>query len=146
MTENEKTYKLGEYFARVKAIFGHRLRGYDCRFFGDKAVMQVVYCDYKTTTVVRKELQKLMPEVELATVRREISDTAKMTEISEIAWTAEYKGYKAVVVAPNGEQYSLAEWAQDMLYDEDLTKRKLNYDEQEMQEPERNNLYLYLHE
>ena len=147
MTETEKGYKLDEYFAKVKTLLGHRLWAYDCNFYGDKAVMLIEYCDYKPSDQLRKELNKLMPEVELAMVKRTISDSARMSEVMEYAGTGEDdRGNTILVKTPAGDYLTLDEWAVARLYDKDLTTRDINYDKMELRDLSREELYLKLRE
>lgn len=147
MTKTEKNYKLDEYFAKVKSLLGHRVRAYNCQFYGDKPVMEIAYMDYKPSEQVRKELNKLMPEVELSMVKRTVSDSARMNEVMEYAWTGkDDKGNTILVKTPAGEYLTLSEWAVARLYDEDLTDRDINYDKQELKDLNRDELYLNLSE
>ena len=147
MNEKEKGYKLDEYFAKVKSLLGHRLTGYDCTFYGDKPVMMLEYMDYKTSEQMRRDLHKLMPEVELAMVKRWISDSARMDEVMEQAWSGkDDKGYEIIVKTPAGDYITLNEWSYARLYDQDLSDRDINYNKSELQEWSESELYCHLHE
>lgn len=147
MSEKEKIHKLDEYFTKVKLLLGHRLHGYECTFYGDKPVMQIEYMDYKTSAQFRKELQKLMPEVEFATVKRFISDSARLSEIYEYAWCGkDDQGNKILVKTTDGDYITLSDWSEARLYDQDLSNREINYNELELREWSESELYCHLHE
>ena len=109
--------------------------------------MLIEYCDYKPSEQLRKELNKLMPEVELAMVKRTISDSARMSEVMEYAGTGEDdRGNTILVKTPAGDYLTLDEWAVSRLYDKDLTTRDINYDKMELRDLSREELYLKLRE
>ena len=133
MKKLEKDLKTNEYFETTRKLLGFHLEDFDCEWQGDHPVVEVSYMDYKVSIITRAELQQLMPEVELACVKRRISTTAQLHQLIEILYGGKYfNGDEAFVrKADTGEEVTLNEWAVSMLFNEDLSKEPLPYDDME---------------
>lgn len=148
MNKKEKEQKLQEYEEKVRGLFGHLLYGYKCEFMGDHPVMQVVYFDYKVSIIVRAELQRLLPEVELATVKRLLSRAALLSAIEPLLdcdYAFDHDDGEPLMVKKEWDdddneieserrETPLLEWAISKLYDVDLSDKVLRYTEEEKDE------------
>ena len=148
MNKKEKEQKLQEYEEKVRGLLGHLLYGYKCEFMGDHPVMQVVYFDYKVSIIVRAELQRLLPEVELATVKRLLSRAALLSAIEPLLdcdYGFDHEDGEAFMVHKEWDdndneiesarrETPLLEWAISKLYDVDLSDKVLRYSEDEKNE------------
>ena len=148
MNKKEREQKLQEYEEKVRGLLGHLLYGYKCEFMGDHPVMQVVYFDYKVSIIVRAELQRLLPEVELATVKRLLSRAALLSAIEPLLdceYAYEHEDGEAFMVHKEWDddeneiesarqETPLVEWAISKLYDVDLSEKELRYTDDEMDE------------
>ena len=81
MTQQEKDEKVREYKEKAIALLGHHMQVFECRWYGGHPVVQIAYNDYKVSIITRAELQQLMPEVEFASVIREFSTAAMLSEL-----------------------------------------------------------------
>jgi len=148
MNKKEKEQKLQEYEEKVRGLLGHLLYGYKCEFMGDHPVMQVVYFDYKVSIIVRAELQRLLPEVELATVKRLLSRAALLSAIEPLLdcdYAFDHDDGEPLMVKKEWDdddneieserrETPLLEWAISKLYDVDLSDKVLRYTEAEQDE------------
>lgn len=148
MNKKEKEQKLQEYEEKVRGLLGHLLYGYKCEFMGDHPVMQVVYFDYKVSIIVRAELQRLLPDVELATVKRLLSRAALLSAIEPLLdydYAFDYDDGEPLMVKKEWDdddneieserrETPLLEWAISKLYDVDLSDKVLRYTEAEQAE------------
>ena len=148
MNKKEKEQKLQEYEEKVRGLLGHLLYGYKCEFMGDHPVMQVVYFDYKVSIIVRAELQRLLPDVELATVKRLLSRAALLSAIEPLLdcdYAFDHDDGEPLMVKKEWDdddneieserrETPLLEWAISKLYDVDLSDKVLRYTEAEQDE------------
>ena len=148
MNKKEKEQKLQEYEEKVRGLLGHRLYAYKCVFMGDRPVMQVVYFDYKVSIIVRAELQRLLPEVELATVKRLLSRAALLSAIEPLLdcdYAYDHDDGEPFMVQKEWDdddneiesarrETPLLDWAISKLYDVDLSEKTLRYTEAERHE------------
>lgn len=127
MTKEEQKQCEETYLQKALGLLGHRLKVFDVKWYGGHPVAQVVYWDYKVSIITRAELQQLMPEVEFATVKREFSVAAFCQQLFVIMVD------KCPSVSIDGATATLQEHCERMLYDTDLAREHLRYDEKEME-------------
>ena len=103
MTQQEKDEKAQQYKEKAIALLGHHMQVFECRWYGGHPVVQIAYYDYKVSIITRAELQQLMPEVEFASVIREFSTAAMLSELD----TIRKKRNAAFSLWPNGAHDSI---------------------------------------
>lgn len=128
MTQQEQKDRERQFEQLAVGLLGHRLKVFECKWYGGHPVVQVVYWDYKVSIITRAELQQLMPEVEFATVKREFSTAAMMEQLWEVAVEEKHR------IAIDGREETLVELCERLLYNRDLTLGELRYSKKEMEE------------
>ncbi len=131
MKQEVKQAKIEEYTKKVNELLGSNLLECTCEYFGDHPVMEITYQDYKVSIITRAELQQLMPEVEFAKVKREISASAQLNLLFEVLESEYLNGDKAFVRKTNGDEITLSDWAVSLLFDKDLSNANICYIENE---------------
>ncbi len=121
MKQEEKQVKVKEYTKKTKHLLGTNLLECNCKFYGDNPVMEITYQDYKTSKQTREELEQLIPGVELAKVKRVISAKAILDLLFEVLESEYLNGDKAFVRTTNGDEITLSDWGESILFDKDLS-------------------------
>ena len=134
MTTKEQNEKIVNYLHKAHRLLGFRLEEFECEFQGDRPVIELAYFDYKPSGITRAELQQLMPEAELARVKRRISDTAQLQMIGELLCGGEWDGARAFVRLASGEEISLSDWAVGQLCNDTLDAEDIPYNKLELRD------------
>lgn len=125
MTQQEKDEKAQQYKEKAIALLGHHMQVFECRWYGGHPVVQIAYYDYKVSIITRAELQQLMPEVEFASVIREFSTAAMLSELEEIMYDDD------ITINYQGENVKVYELCERLLYNADLSSRPIRYHQEE---------------